>query len=47
MKKIVSQGCEGCGRQEPCIRSYRRVSFGEQVFCPDGTVHLVDETSLA
>jgi hypothetical protein len=26
-----------------CSKRYRKVGKGEKVYCPDGTVHLVDE----
>lgn len=46
-KKMISGDCVGCAMEQPCVRTYRRVSFGEKVYCPDGTMHLVDEASLA
>ena len=41
--KILSRDCDGCERQLfECKRRFEKVSIGEKVFCPDGTVHLVD-----
>jgi hypothetical protein len=45
--KMISRDCDGCGLQKPCIKRYRKVTEGEKVYCPDGTVHLVDNASQA
>lgn len=42
MIDLISRDCDGCSQLKVCSKRYRRVSEGEKVYCPDGTVHLVD-----
>jgi hypothetical protein len=43
---ILSRDCDGCSQLKPCKKRYDKVTKGEKVYCPDGTVHLVDEDKL-
>jgi len=47
VKKIDFADCDDCEQQKLCMKRYSKVSEGEKVYCPDGTVHLVDRTSHA
>jgi hypothetical protein len=40
---MLSRDCDGCSQMKECSRRYRKVGKGGKVYCPDGTVHLVDE----
>lgn len=40
---MLSRNCDGCSQQKACNKRYFKVGKGEKVYCPDGTVHLVDE----
>jgi hypothetical protein len=40
---MLSRDCDGCSQLRTCSQRYRKVMKGEKVYCPDGTVHLVDE----
>jgi hypothetical protein len=43
--KLLSRDCGGCSQKKVCGQRYRKVQNGEKVYCPDGTVHLVDSAS--
>ena len=43
---MLSRDCDGCSQLKACNRRYRKVSKGGKVYCPDGTVHLVDEFAV-
>ena len=40
---MLSRDCDGCSQHKACSTRFCKVSKGEKVYCPDGTVHLVDE----
>ena len=40
---MLSRDCDGCVQIKSCKKRYEKVTKGEKVYCPDGTVHLVDE----
>lgn len=40
---MLSRDCDGCSQLKSCKIRYESVKKGEKVYCPDGTVHLVDE----
>jgi hypothetical protein len=40
---MLSRDCDGCSQMHVCGERYRRVTKDEKVYCPDGTVHLVDQ----
>lgn len=42
---MLSRDCDGCSQLRVCHKRYERVTKGEKVYCPDGTAHLVDETT--
>ena len=42
-KFMLSRDCDGCSQLKPCKKRYKKVIKGDKVYCPDGTVHLVDE----
>jgi hypothetical protein len=39
---VLSLDCRGCSQMRFCRIRFCRVTVGETVSCPDGTVHLVD-----
>jgi hypothetical protein len=39
---VLSRDCDGCEESSKCKIRYQKVSVGDKVYCPDGTVHLVD-----
>jgi hypothetical protein len=43
---LLSRDCGGCSQKKTCGQRYRRVQSGEKVYCPDGSVHLVDSASV-
>jgi hypothetical protein len=43
---MLSKDCHGCSVMPQCSERFRRVGKDEKVFCPDGTAHLVDNSSL-
>ena len=43
---MLSRNCDGCSQLKACSRRYRKVAKGGKVYCPDGTVHLVDEDAI-
>ena len=40
---MLSRNCDGCSQLKTCKNRFIKVKKGEKVYCPDGTVHLVDE----
>ena len=40
---MLSRDCDGCSQMKACSKRYQKVVKGGKVFCPDGTVHLVDK----
>ncbi len=42
-ESMLSRDCDGCSQLKSCKKRYGKVTKGEKVYCPDGTVHLVDE----
>jgi len=43
---MLSRNCDGCSQMKACSKRYSKVGKGEKVYCPDGTVHLVDEDTV-
>ncbi len=43
--KILSRDCDGCSRLRECARRYQKAFKGDKVYCPDGTAHLIDDSS--
>jgi hypothetical protein len=41
-KRMLSRDCDGCSQRKPCSKRFDIAEKGEKVYCPDGTVHLVD-----
>jgi hypothetical protein len=39
---MLSRDCDGCSQMRTCSKRYSTVDKGNLVYCPDGTVHLVD-----
>ena len=39
---LISRDCDGCSQLKSCKIRYEKVARGEKVYCPDGTVHLID-----
>lgn len=46
MNVLLSRDCDGCSQIKKCKVRYRKVQLGEKVYCPDGTSHLVDDSSV-
>jgi hypothetical protein len=40
--EMLSRDCDGCSQRKPCSKRFGIANKGEKVYCPDGTVHLVD-----
>jgi hypothetical protein len=43
---MLSRDCDGCPKLKECGSRYRKAVKGDKVYCPDGTAHLVDESSI-
>jgi hypothetical protein len=43
---MLSRDCDGCSQHRSCRVRYDKVSKGQKVYCPDGTVHLVDQEAV-
>jgi len=43
-RMVLSQNCSGCSQMRACKIRFRQVDgiVHRRVYCPDGTVHLVD-----
>lgn len=40
---MLSKNCEGCELQLfECKHRFAKAQLGEKVYCPDGTVHIID-----
>ena len=46
-KRLLSRDCDGCPLLKECNKRYQRAAKGDKVYCPDGTAHLVDESSIS
>lgn len=44
---MLSADCEGCGQRRQCEERYKRTEWGDKVYCPDGTAHLIDEAVVS
>jgi hypothetical protein len=42
---MLSRDCDGCSQFRACSKRYGRVAKGGKVYCPNGTAHLVDEST--
>ncbi len=40
---MLSRNCDGCSQLKTCKNRFIKVKKGEKVYCPDGTVNLVDK----
>jgi hypothetical protein len=43
---MLSRDCDGCSKHKECNNRYQKASKGDKVYCPDGTAHLIDSSSL-
>jgi len=43
---MLSRDCDGCCKLKECGKRYQRAKKGDKVYCPDGTAHLIDDSSL-
>ena len=43
---MLSRDCDGCSKHKECALRYQKALKGDKVYCPDGTVHLVDNGSI-
>lgn len=39
---MLSRDCDGCPHMKACSVRFAHARKGEKVYCPDGTVHLID-----
>jgi len=40
---MLSRDCDGCSHMQlECKQRYGKANVGDKVYCPDGTVHLID-----
>jgi len=39
---VLSRDCDGCSQMHGCASRFRFAVKGDKVYCPDGTVHLID-----
>jgi hypothetical protein len=44
-EEMLSRDCDGCSQFKVCSKRFSKALRGDKVYCPDGTVHLVDEAS--
>ncbi|MDR1993397.1 MAG: hypothetical protein LBQ98_07900 [Nitrososphaerota archaeon] len=44
---MISRDCDGCFNLRECHIRYRKAVVGDKVYCPDGTAHLIDSSSVA
>jgi len=40
--EMLSRDCDGCPHMRACSVRFAHAKKGEKVYCPDGTVHLID-----
>jgi len=43
---MLSRDCDGCSKHKECSKRYQRAVKGDKVYCPDGTAHLIDDSSI-
>ena len=43
---MLSRDCDGCSMLNQCSVRYKKTSKGDKVYCPDGTAHLIDNSSI-
>lgn len=43
---MLSRDCDGCSKLKECSRRYKKAVKGDKVYCPDGTAHLIDDSSV-
>ena len=43
---MLSRDCDGCSQLHLCSQRYQTVKEDGRVYCPDGTAHLVDASSI-
>jgi hypothetical protein len=39
---MLSRDCDGCSQMKSCGKRFGVAEKGNCVYCPDGTVHLID-----
>lgn len=45
-ERMLSRDCDGCTQLHVCSGRYQLVKKDGKVYCPDGTTHLVDASSI-
>ncbi len=43
---MLSRDCDGCSKLKDCSKRYHKALKGDKVYCPDGTAHLIDGSSI-
>lgn len=43
---MLSRDCDGCSKLKECSQRYKKAVKGDKVYCPDGTAHLIDDSSV-
>jgi hypothetical protein len=43
---MLSRDCDGCSKLKECSKRYQKAMVGDKVYCPDGTAHLIDSSSV-
>ncbi len=43
---MLSRDCDGCSKLKECSQRYQKAAKGDKVYCPDGTAHLIDDSSV-
>ncbi|MGD6806006.1 MAG: hypothetical protein ACQCN4_03505 [Candidatus Bathyarchaeia archaeon] len=43
---MLSRDCDGCSKIKECGKRFHRAQKGDKVYCPDGTAHLIDSSSI-
>ena len=43
---MLSRDCDGCTLLKDCSKRYHKTLKGDKVYCPDGTAHLIDDSSI-
>lgn len=44
--RMLSRDCDGCPNLKECSKRFQKAKKGDKVYCPDGTVHLIDNSSV-